>query len=641
MIASDGVQSGVNSLLPKLQTRLVVLPGAINTHQLHRHYTSQNATANRLLQRLTFPEQLTARYTAGVLPTKAIQGRYQRYQRTESLAGGESLINISVVQRSTGNDSGWQQAEQMRTPAGEESTSTQYLKSVTSPSPKLPGKYHISRRPNLTFNSPPGSISVTTSESAPVNSDNLTSSNETANANSTDAVMPNSTAASSIQLKMPPQADNHPQSEVLNLTHVPGSIQRKYGNPEGLQSASESTPSVLYNISVTTDAGNVDSTTTTSESAPVNSDNLTSSNETANANSTDAVMPNSTAASSIQLKMPPQADNHPQSEVLNLTHVPGSIQRKYGNPEGLQSASESTPSVLYRVAHKRVENSTPTAPSPSTGAEELGSSANYTSDSNLGLSSPVTTAQASLVDGDTVVNKTQDTGVNTQRKYHQSDLMWHSGSDAVSDVSKLGTVTATPVNNPTVNSMTSQTEVALQRKYQQSELLWHPSNDTTEVLARSGENNVYDNTKSISINTLANVTPARETQTAGSKTAIAALVQTKPLPLIIPREQRSRENSPIPNQSNLPLFTAQAGINTELPLAISPNNNRGVISRQITTPPVESVTSETINAIPTPTAPTSPSPLNTGVDVAEIAEQVSRIILRRLVVERERRGMGR
>ncbi len=540
MIASDGVQSGVNSLLPKLQTRLVVLPGAINTHQLHRHYTSQNATANRLLQRLTFPEQLTARYTAGVLPTKAIQGRYQRYQRTESLAGGESLINISVVQRSTGNDSGWQQAEQMRTPAGEESTSTQYLKSVTSPSPKLPGKYHISRRPNLTFNSPPGSISVTTSESA-----------------------------------------------------------------------------------------------------PVNSDNLTSSNETANANSTDAVMPNSTAASSIQLKMPPQADNHPQSEVLNLTHVPGSIQRKYGNPEGLQSASESTPSVLYRVAHKRVENSTPTAPSPSTGAEELGSSANYTSDSNLGLSSPVTTAQASLVDGDTVVNKTQDTGVNTQRKYHQSDLMWHSGSDAVSDVSKLGTVTATPVNNPTVNSMTSQTEVALQRKYQQSELLWHPSNDTTEVLARSGENNVYDNTKSISINTLANVTPARETQTAGSKTAIAALVQTKPLPLIIPREQRSRENSPIPNQSNLPLFTAQAGINTELPLAISPNNNRGVISRQITTPPVESVTSETINAIPTPTAPTSPSPLNTGVDVAEIAEQVSRIILRRLVVERERRGMGR
>ncbi len=307
MTVSDGVESGVNSLLPKLQTKLVVLPGAINTHQLHRHYSNHNATANRLLQRLATPEQLTARYTAGLLPTKAIQGRYQRYQRTESLAGGESLVNVSVVQRSTGNDSGWQQDEQIRTPAGEESTSTQYFKSVTSPSitnnppsPTPPGTYRISRQPNLTFNSPPGSISVTT------------------------------------------------------------------------------------------DAGNVDSTTTNSESAPVNSGTLTSPNVTANANSTDALTPNPTA-SSIQLKMPPQADNHHEAKAINNTKYFGNVQRKYGHPEGLQSASESIPRVLYRVAHKRVENSTPTVPSSSNDAEELGSSANYSSDSNLGLNSPVTT----------------------------------------------------------------------------------------------------------------------------------------------------------------------------------------------------------------------------------------------------------
>ncbi len=303
----------------------------------------------------------------------------------------------------------------------------------------------------------------------------------------------------------------------------------------------------------------------------------------------------------------------------------------------MQSASESIPRVLYRVTHKRVENLTSTVPSSSNGAEGLGVSANSTSDSNLGLNSPVTTAQASLVDGDKVANTTQDSDVNIQRKYHQSELMWHPSNDAETSVSNNSTVTATPANNSALNFMNSH----VQRKYHQSELLWHPTQGVTRILARSEENNVSDNTKSISINTLANVTPARETQTAGSGTPIATLVQTKPLPLIIPGDQGSRGNSPIPNQSKLPLFTAKAGINTELPLAISPNNNRGLISRQTTTTPLESEISETINAIPTPTALTSPSPLNNGVDIAEIAEQVSRIILRRLVVERERRGMGK
>ncbi len=81
-----------------------------------------------------------------------------------------------------------------------------------------------------------------------------------------------------------------------------------------------------------------------------------------------------------------------------------------------------------------------------------------------------------------------------------------------------------------------------------------------------------------------------------------------------------------------------------LPLAISPASVQGQLSREpfVTSNPTSFASAEMGNGMhgstqPTPVQTTTPV---REVNVAQIAEQVSRILQRQLTVERERRGMN-
>ena len=109
MTASDET-SVTNSLQTKLQTKLLVSPSAINTQQLHRHYIGHHAMANRLLQRLALPEQITSRYNAGILLIDATRSPAQKFQRKESFAEVSPFVNATVVQRAA--NSQWEQNDE-------------------------------------------------------------------------------------------------------------------------------------------------------------------------------------------------------------------------------------------------------------------------------------------------------------------------------------------------------------------------------------------------------------------------------------------------------------------------------------------------------------------------------------------------
>ncbi len=608
MTASDDLSKGANSLLPKLQTKLVVLPGAINTQELHGHYTSHNATANRLLQRLAILEQLTARYAKGVLQPEAMRSRYQRFQRTEALGGSELPFNMPVLQRLP--DSEWQQNQESSNffSQGEPTVSMPPQPSYTTPIATTSSGTQVAR---LAADRPP------------INHNSLS-----ATPSGTYRISRRSTIfdSSSGNIPAPGDADS------------------------GSSARSASTP--ITSLPLASPNARADPTTTVTENP----------NFTAN--------PSQPSGSTIQAKMQPQTDNHSEvDDVITTTHTPATMQQKYGQPEGFQSASDSTSGLLYRVARKTVENLPPPAPSPATRTEGLDVKPNSTA---ISLPAPTSATQASdlaiqrkyhqsellwhsghagakgVLNNPSVVipannsavrvmenpltHQTDPTGVALQRKYHQSELLWNSGSDGEISGSKTPIATATPANNAAVagtgNPLTHQTGVALQRKYHQSELLLRPGQNATGVLARAADSKASDRTKNHRENADGIVRVASSEVTVPAP----ALVQTKPLPLLVQRQvteelTRNRGDSLIQNRS-------------DLPLAISSIHSSALVSRQTTTAPVEAVTSETINAIPTPTAPATSLATNSGVDLAEIAEQVSRIILRRLVVERERRGMG-
>ncbi len=133
MTASDET-SVTNSLQTKLQTKLLVSPSVINTQQLHRHYSGHYAMANRLLQRLALPEQITSRYNAGILSTEATRSPAQRFQRKESFAEIRPLVNATVVQRATNAPTNpqWEQNDESI------NSSTQHQELTVSVPPKQP-----------------------------------------------------------------------------------------------------------------------------------------------------------------------------------------------------------------------------------------------------------------------------------------------------------------------------------------------------------------------------------------------------------------------------------------------------------------------------------------------------------------------
>lgn len=133
MTASDE-SSVTNSLQTKLQTKLLVSPSVINTQQLHRHYSGHHAMANRLLQRLALPEQITSRYNAGILSTEATRSPAQRFQRKESFAEIRPLVNATVVQRATNAPTNpqWEQNDESI------NSSTQHQELTVSVPPQQP-----------------------------------------------------------------------------------------------------------------------------------------------------------------------------------------------------------------------------------------------------------------------------------------------------------------------------------------------------------------------------------------------------------------------------------------------------------------------------------------------------------------------
>jgi hypothetical protein len=154
--------------------------------------------------------------------------------------------------------------------------------------------------------------------------------------------------------------------------------------------------------------------------------------------------------------------------------------------------------------------------------------------------------------------------------------------------------------------------------------------------------------------------------------ATASIVQLKPLPLPLslplsrpmPIRQAGNEAGKdggmvlrYPRQTEAGVAgNGLPGISsvTGLPGAIAPSSQ----ARPLYVPPIDRVliqrqegsmpspessavdTGTPVSAIPPPPAPPS-STAAPEVDVAQIAEQVSRIILRRMTVERERRGLSR
>ena len=175
-----------------------------------------------------------------------------------------------------------------------------------------------------------------------------------------------------------------------------------------------------------------------------------------------------------------------------------------------------------------------------------------------------------------------------------------------------------------VNPVSNINDLPIQRKYHQSELLMRSSQDMTGLSIKIGESNLSNQTinptKSFNENPNENASVIRRVANP-----IDTIVQTKPLPLF--------------SQSQLVMSPDQGDVLTnrsDLPLTIGANN-MVVINRQPAS--AEFATSETINPLPPP--PSNISPSNSNVDITEIAEKVSRIILRQLKVERERRGVSR
>jgi hypothetical protein len=173
-----------------------------------------------------------------------------------------------------------------------------------------------------------------------------------------------------------------------------------------------------------------------------------------------------------------------------------------------------------------------------------------------------------------------------------------------------------------VGSPTNRSDVTIQRKYYQSQLLQRSSETATGLLVSGGEPQISTRMNNFNGNT----------DLIARRANTPTVVQTKPLPLF----NQSQATEDI-SQSRGDGILANS---LDLPLAISSNHNM-MVSRQNTSATVESMPSETINAIPTPTASVNSVSANSGIDIAEVAEKVSRIILRRLQVERERRGVSR
>ncbi|MBD2503807.1 hypothetical protein [Anabaena azotica] len=212
MTTREDVPSTANKLLSKLQTKLVVLPSVINTQQLHRHYTSQNTTANRLLQRLAIPEQLTARYKAGVLQPEAERWQYKRFQRTESVAGGEPLTNISLVQRLP--ESGWQEQgtrELEKSSSPNISASSPIINHAHAATPQE--TYRISRHTNLS-----NSVNAIAEGSFPIADSTTTQTREQSSLLRVTRIESNATAISSTSTTSTSDIPIHrkyPRSELL------------------------------------------------------------------------------------------------------------------------------------------------------------------------------------------------------------------------------------------------------------------------------------------------------------------------------------------------------------------------------------------------------------------------------------------
>ncbi len=96
----------------------------------------------------------------------------------------------------------------------------------------------------------------------------------------------------------------------------------------------------------------------------------------------------------------------------------------------------------------------------------------------------------------------------------------------------------------------------------------------------------------------------------------------------------------MPSSQKMPLPLAKIPINTNRAIAKRPPE--GQIARQTKAVDNSTVQLAMEGNFPTPmSVPETESESASLIDVTKVAEQVSRILARQLVVERERRGIGR
>ncbi|MBW4643014.1 MAG: hypothetical protein KME23_08480 [Goleter apudmare HA4340-LM2] len=188
-------------------------------------------------------------------------------------------------------------------------------------------------------------------------------------------------------------------------------------------------------------------------------------------------------------------------------------------------------------------------------------------------------------------------------------------------------------------------ETAVQRQYQTTDLVMRSPETHSNISAHSQAENTIIKNQVLSKNT----ETIQHKPTANKATTVVSpppkLVYKTPLPMVqrqLTPEVAVQNSTGIQVQTKISDGVVSASptpnISNSLPLVVKPASNGGLIQRGGN----EVASEETITPISTSVTPTATIPATeSNVNVAELAEQVSRIIMRRMIVERERRGLGR
>jgi hypothetical protein len=621
-------------LVQRLSQRLSTPPGVINTRQLHINYTHPLTTADRILQRLALPEQVQSRYGSGTLQPFATQERFNR-RRVESsgftdvklrqtpapYSATEAIAQRSVLPKSVwrGDDRSNQEfvqdtqvaiAKQEQRSITATPSTTQVarvpekpLATPTDSASSLPsGLFRISRRATLSAGNTPVSSSsptefnpATPAADSPANPGNLADNSQLEASPSTHQDLP------LVKAGMPPQPSEN-------------TIQAKI---QAVVESSPATPAANSPVSPSNPAGN------SQLEAPPSDGTSFSLRYHPELPLVKAVVSNQPPESTIQSKSQGQAEFNPAVPATNPPASPGNVADN-SQPEAPQSDGTSFP-LGYHQDLPLVKAVMP--PQPSGSAIQ---------------------AKTDIADAPTGLMQPASVAVPIQRRYRQRDLLLRQvspdNSDGLLEKSSVATVIPEAVSQVANTTSSTSAESSVSTPMPQVSavaLTLVQPKPLPSTLQRQQAGETGQNFGAMELHSRFATPQASKSGHSYQNTVTTAFpgISAWTPPSMIWRKSLNE-------QATNGLHSTEIGnrISNPLPLVINPMNSNPMITRQVVTDTSATVAPELTGNVASTTNTTmaaNPSAPASEVDVAQLAEQVSRIIFRKLAIERERRGMGR